>query len=71
MLELTCLEVVLTGSCTLRSEDRTSYDITEGDAYTLPPGHKTSLSDWSEDLNLLEVSLPANFKTTMHANEIF
>ncbi|KAH9909646.1 RmlC-like cupin domain-containing protein [Xylariomycetidae sp. FL2044] len=57
---------VLSGTCTLRGEGEDARKLEEGDAYTLPPDHKTSLTDASTDLSLLEVSLPANFKTTVH-----
>lgn len=46
-----------------------AHDLTEGDAYTLPPHHKSSLTNLSEDLTLLEVSLPASFLTTLHVDE--
>lgn len=57
---------VLTGSCTLNGQGHGSYELTEGDAYVLPPELKTSLTDCSEDLTLLEVSLPGEFETTIH-----
>ncbi|KAF7197481.1 hypothetical protein HII31_01291 [Pseudocercospora fuligena] len=60
---------ILTGSCTLHGEGQGAHALTEGDAYTLPPDHKTSLTDLSSDLSLLEVSLPANFETKIHADE--
>lgn len=58
--------VVLSGSCTLHGEGRGSQVLGGGDAYTLPPGYKTSLTNWSSDLSLLEVSLPGRFHTTIH-----
>ncbi|KAJ8108209.1 hypothetical protein ONZ43_g6493 [Nemania bipapillata] len=60
---------VLSGSCTLHGEGQDSQTLSEGDAYTLPPGHKTCLADPSADLSLLEVSLPGRFNTTVHPNE--
>lgn len=60
---------VLTGSCTLYGEGRGSHTLTEGDAYVLPPNFKTKLTDCSDDLTLLEVSLPADFKTEVHRDE--
>ncbi|KXT08368.1 hypothetical protein AC579_2992 [Pseudocercospora musae] len=60
---------VLTGSCTLHGEGQGAHSLTEGDAYTLPPHHKISLTDLSRDLSLLEVSLPANFETKIHDEE--
>lgn len=60
---------VLTGTCTLYGEGQGSHALTDGDAYVLPPHFKTKLMDCSDDLTLLEVSLPAKFKTTVHRNE--
>jgi quercetin dioxygenase-like cupin family protein len=59
---------VLSGSVTLRGEGQGDHALTEGDAYVIPPGLKTSLCDASEDLELLEVSLPAVFETRRHAS---
>ncbi|CAJ2514285.1 Uu.00g024040.m01.CDS01 [Anthostomella pinea] len=57
---------VLSGSCTLRGQGQEAQSLAAGDAYTLPPGYKTSLTDSSTDLSLLEVSLPAKFNTAVH-----
>ncbi|KAI1176341.1 RmlC-like cupin domain-containing protein [Nemania sp. FL0916] len=58
---------VLSGECTLHGEGQDSKTLSEGDAYTLPPGLKVGLTDSSADLSLLEVSLPGRFNTTVHA----
>ena len=63
------LLVVLSGSCTLRSEQNGVHQISAGDAYTVPPGYKTSLCEMSRDLSLLEVALPADLKTLVHHGE--
>lgn len=60
---------VLTGSCTLDGEGQGSLALTDGDAYVLPPNLKTRLTDYSDDLTLLEVSLPAEYKTTVYHDE--
>ncbi|KAI1146090.1 RmlC-like cupin domain-containing protein [Nemania diffusa] len=60
---------VLSGSCTLHGGGQESKILSEGDAYTVPPGHKTSLTDCSADLSLLEVSLPGRFNTTVHPQD--
>ncbi|KAI5360436.1 putative rmlC-like cupin domain superfamily, rmlC-like jelly roll protein [Septoria linicola] len=60
------LTFVLSGSCTLYGDGEGAHKLTEGDAYTLPPGHKTMLSAMSEDLSLLEVALPAQFHTAVY-----
>ncbi|CAN8104162.1 unnamed protein product [Discula destructiva] len=57
---------VLTGTCTLHGDGQGSYALAEGDAYVLPPEFKTCLKDCSDNLTLLEVSLPADFATTIH-----
>lgn len=59
---------VLTGSCTLYGENQGAHALTEGDAYVIPPDLKTSLTDCSDDLTLLEVSLPADFQTAIHTD---
>ncbi len=59
---------VMSGSVTLRGEDQGAHALVEGDAYVIPPTMKTSLSDCSKDLKLLEVSLPAEFLTRVHTD---
>ena len=54
---------LLSGSVTLRGEGQGAHALGEGDAYVIPPHVKTSLTDASADLQLLEVSLPARFDT--------
>ncbi|KAI1123188.1 RmlC-like cupin domain-containing protein [Nemania abortiva] len=60
---------VLSGTCALHGEGQDSQILSEGDAYTMPPGYKTCLTDPSKDLSLLEVSLPAVFNTTVHPQD--
>jgi quercetin dioxygenase-like cupin family protein len=50
---------VLAGTATLDGNGQGVYALEEGDAYVVPPGLETTLSDASPDLELLEVSLPA------------
>jgi quercetin dioxygenase-like cupin family protein len=57
---------VLEGTLTLRGEGQDDHELTAGDAYVIPPRVKTRLADCSGDLELLEVSLPAAFETTVH-----
>ena len=59
---------VLSGSVTLRGDGQGAHALTEGDAYVIPPNLKSSLSDCSADLQLLEVSLPAAFDTRVHSD---
>lgn len=61
---------VLSGSVTLHGEGQGAYMLTEGGAYVIPPHLKTALTGRSEDLQLLEVSLPADFETCVHEGEL-
>lgn len=60
---------VLSGSTTLHGEGQGAHALTEGDAYVIPPHLKTALTDCSEDLQLLEVALPADFETHVYEVE--
>lgn len=60
---------VLSGSVTLHGEGQGAHPLTEGDAYVIPPHLKTALTECSEDLELLEVSLPADFETQAYPDE--
>jgi quercetin dioxygenase-like cupin family protein/catechol 2,3-dioxygenase-like lactoylglutathione lyase family enzyme len=60
---------VLAGSMTLHGEGQGAHALSEGDAYVIPPHLKTAVTDCSEDLQLLEVSLPADFETRVHQGE--
>ena len=57
---------VLSGSVTLHGEGQGAHALGEGDAFVIPPHLKTSLTGASPDLQLLEVSLPADFETRTH-----
>lgn len=56
---------VMNGTVTLEGEGRDPYPLEEGDAFVIPPEMKTRLSNASADLELLEVSLPGVFNTTL------
>ena len=56
---------VLEGQVTLAGGDGEARSLDAGDAFVIPPGMATSLTAPSADLELLEVSLPAEFATTM------
>jgi quercetin dioxygenase-like cupin family protein len=60
---------VLSGSTALHGEGQGAHALSEGDAYVIPPHLKTALTDCSDDLQLLEVSLPADFATRVHPGE--
>jgi quercetin dioxygenase-like cupin family protein len=55
---------VMDGTMTLHGEGKDPYALEAGDAFVIPPGMKTKYSNVSEDLELLEVSLPGVFTTT-------
>jgi len=54
---------VMKGSVTLEGEGRDPYPLEAGDACVIPPGMKTCLSAPSDDIEMLEVTLPGNYKT--------
>lgn len=54
---------VMNGTVTLEGERRDPYELEQGDAFVIPPGMKTRLANPSDDIELLEVSLPGTFKT--------
>ena len=58
---------VRSGSMLLRVEGQPDHALAEGDAFVIPPGLKTRFDDCSEDFQLLEVALPADFETRARA----
>lgn len=54
---------VMAGSMTLEGEGRDPVRLEVGDAFVIPPQMKTRYSEASEDLELIEVSLPGVFET--------
>lgn len=58
---------LLEGSLTLSGEGHNSRTLAVGDAFVVPPDLKTRLSQCTPDLEMLEVSLPANFLTRTYA----
>ncbi len=56
---------VMGGTVTLDGEGRDPFPLTTGDAFVIPPGMATRLSDPSDDIELLEVALPGAFHTTI------
>ncbi len=54
---------VMEGGITLEGEGRDPYRLEPGDAFVIPPGMATRLSDPTSDVELLEVSLPGSFET--------
>lgn len=56
---------ILEGSMSLIGEDGSTHKLEPGDAFVVPPAFNTRYSDCSNDLELLEVSLPGVFETTL------
>ena len=54
---------VMAGTVTLEGDGRDPFALTAGDAFVIPPGMKTRLSEPSDDIELLEVALPGVFNT--------
>lgn len=57
---------VLSGTMTLDAETQELQELTAGDAFVIPPDMKYQFTHISEDLELLEVALPGNFKTIVY-----
>ena len=57
---------VLEGGVTLRVPEREAWALRAGDAFVLPPGLRSAYEGCTDDLALLEVSLPGAFVTTVH-----
>ncbi len=51
------------GAFTLEGDGRDPVQLTPGDAFVTPPAMRTKWSDPSDDVEILEVSLPGAFKT--------
>lgn len=56
---------VMSGSMTLEGEGQEPWPLHPGDAFVIPPGLATRYASPSPDLELLEVSLPGAFSTTL------
>ena len=54
---------VMEGTMTLEGEGKAPYRLSAGDAFVTPPDMKTRYADPSDDLELLEVTLPGAFVT--------
>ncbi|SEF82360.1 Cupin domain protein [Jhaorihella thermophila] len=58
---------VMAGRVMLQGEGRTPFALEAGDAFVIPPGMATRLADPSDDLELLEVTLPGTFRTEVQS----
>jgi len=54
---------IIDGEVTLEGDGKSPFRLAAGDAFAIPPGMRTRLSEPSEDLEFLEVTLPGQFKT--------
>jgi quercetin dioxygenase-like cupin family protein len=54
---------IMAGTMVLEGEGRDPFALEAGDAFVIPPGMRTRYDAPSEDLELLEVSLPGVFET--------
>lgn len=57
---------VMKGKMKLIADGQGSQLLHKGDAYVIPPHLKHRVSNFSNDLELLEVALPGEFKTIIH-----
>ena len=57
---------VLEGGMTLSAPEGGPRPLRAGDAFVVPPGLRVSWEDCTEDLEVLEVSLPGAFETVVH-----
>ena len=57
---------VLEGTMTLRTPTHAPRALRAGDAFVVPPDLRTAYAQSTDDLELLEVSLPGAFHTTLH-----
>jgi len=55
---------VMAGEMTLEGQGKDPFRLAPGDAFVIPPGMATRYADTTPDLELLEVSLPGNPRTT-------
>lgn len=51
---------VMEGTMRLEGEGKAPFDLAPGDAFVIPPGMQTRYADPSDDIALLEVTLPGN-----------
>ncbi len=56
---------VMQGGVTLEGEGKDPYRLERGDAFVIPPGMQTRLSAPSDDLEVMEVTLPGEFATRL------
>jgi quercetin dioxygenase-like cupin family protein len=55
---------VLEGRMRLEGEGREPFDLSAGDAFVIPPGYRTRYAEPSDNIELLEVTLPGDVTVT-------
>ena len=58
---------VMAGEMVLEGEGKDPFRLSAGDAYVIPPGMRTQWAAPSEDVEILEVTLPGTFATRVPA----
>jgi quercetin dioxygenase-like cupin family protein len=53
------------GAMTLMGEGKDPWRLSAGDAFVIPPGLMTRYAEPTDDIELLEVTLPGDFATTL------
>ena len=56
---------VMEGAMVLEGEGKDPFRLSPGDAYVIPPGLRTRWAEPSDDIEILEVTLPGTFTTTL------
>ncbi len=57
---------IMSGTLAMKVENQGTYQLKARDAFVMPPNLKYEFLERSNDLELLEVSLPGDFKTTIN-----
>ncbi len=57
--------MVRKGRATVWFEGQGEVEFEEGDAWIQPPGIRHNVLDYSEDYEVLEITLPADYETVM------
>ena len=61
---------VMSGSMVLEGEGKEPYRLEKGDAFVIPPWMATRYSEPTDDLQLLEVTLPGSFETEVVGDDL-
>jgi len=61
---------VMAGEMTLEGEGKAPYRLARGDAFVTPPGMRTRLSEPTDSLEVIEVTLPGEFATDIASDPV-